>query len=272
MKSVVGSEPFATNAPTLGPALNYAAPSVNPCYRFTPDVLGYASIARGFKRGGFNDALGAANGISFGPETLINHEAGLKSKVFDGSVTANLAVFYMSWSKIQIDQDNPATPNFDPIISNACAAHSQGIVMEITARPNDRLALGYSISVQKAKYDRGNALNRAPLRFIPFAPAYTGNLNTDYSFPLGRLGSLSVFTEALLRERTYLTINKDPDGKVEGRSLFNARLTWSPANENLQISPYGKDHSDEAYSERLHDLTGSTLVGQKVAALIELRT
>jgi iron complex outermembrane recepter protein len=247
-------------------------PSFNARYRFTRNILGYGAISKGFKSGGFNDALGDANGIAFGPESLINYELGLKNRLFDGRVTLNIAAFYMKWSDIQLTQDNPATPVFDSFISNAGAAHSQGLEVELNARPTDAFNLGASFSLQDAQYDEGTTVTGVPLRYIPFSPKYTGNLNASYSLPVSGIGTVTLFGEALLKGRTYLTVNNDVDGIVDNRTVFNARLTLATLNDRLSITAYGKNLSDEKYFERLFDLTGTSLIGQKFVILNNPRT
>lgn len=247
-------------------------PSINARYRFTDDVLGYATVSKGFKSGGFNDALGDANGIAFGPESIVNYELGLKSKLLDNRVTLNMAAFYMKWSKIQITQDNPATPVFDSIITNAGAAHSQGVELELTARPADALTLGASVAIQEAKYDGGKAIDGKPLGYIPFAPAYTANLNVDYSIPVGNIGTLSLYGEALLRGRTYLNLSNDADGRVGSHALFNARVSLLTLGEKLNVALYGKNLTNKKYFERIFDLTGTSLIGQKFIILNDPRT
>ncbi len=247
-------------------------PSINARYRFTDDVLGYLSIAQGFKSGGFNDALGSATGIAFKPETLINYEAGLKSKLFDSRLTANLAVFYMKWSDIQLEQDDPRTPTFDSFISNAGRAHSVGIELELTARPTDALTLGASVSVQEAKYDGGTSITGAPLQNIPFAPSYTGNFNAEYAIPAGNLGTITIFGEALLRGRKFLNLDNTPNGRVPANTLINARVSLLSANEKLSVSLFGKNLFDKKYFERLFDLSGSNFIGQTFIILNDPRT
>ncbi|HVK82383.1 MAG TPA: TonB-dependent receptor, partial [Verrucomicrobiae bacterium] len=128
-------------------------PNVNVRYRFSPDIMSYATISRGFKSGGYNDALGDANGIAFDPETLWNYEIGLKMELFDRRLIANVALFYMDWQNIQITQDNPITPVFDPIILNGGEAHSQGIEIEVQAAPTDYLLIGANLALLDATYD-----------------------------------------------------------------------------------------------------------------------
>ena len=247
-------------------------PNANVRYRFTPDIIGYVTASKGFKSGGFNDALGDANGISFAPETLWNYEAGVKSTLFDRRVVLNAAVYYMKWDNIQLSQDNPATPAYDPIILNGGAAHSQGVEVELTARPIPALELGANLSVQQAEYDDGVLPTGEPLRKLPFAPDYSGMVSADYRIPLEGVGELSLFGEYQLRGRSYLTNNNDPDGRVEPYGLLNLRASLESEDGRWRLSLWGKNLTDETYKQRLFDLANQDQVGQKFIVLGEPRT
>jgi iron complex outermembrane receptor protein len=55
---------------------------LNASYKWTPDIMTYVSIARGFKPGGFNmTRLPDFDNFQFRPETNINYEAGVKSSL-----------------------------------------------------------------------------------------------------------------------------------------------------------------------------------------------
>lgn len=247
-------------------------PNANVRYRFTPDIIGYVTASKGFKSGGFNDALGDANGISFAPETLWNYEAGVKSTLFDRRVVLNAAVYYMKWDNIQLSQDNPATPAYDPIILNGGAAHSQGVEVELTARPIPALELGANLSVQQAEYDDGVLPTGEPLRKLPFAPDYSGMVSADYRIPLEGVGELSLFGEYQLRGRSYLTNNNDPDGRVGPYGLLNLRASLESEDGRWRLSLWGKNLTDETYKQRLFDLANQDQVGQKFIVLGEPRT
>ena len=247
-------------------------PNANVRYRFTPDIIGYVTASKGFKSGGFNDALGDANGISFAPETLWNYEAGVKSTLFDRRVVLNAAVYYMKWDNIQLSQDNPATPAYDPIILNGGAAHSQGVEVELTARPIPALELGANLSVQQAEYDDGVLPTGEPLRKLPFAPDYSGMVSADYRIPLEGVGELSLFGEYQLRGRSYLTNNNDPDGRVGPYGLLNLRASLESEDGRWRLSLWGKNLADETYKQRLFDLANQDQVGQKFIVLGEPRT
>lgn len=246
-------------------------PNLNIRYRPNDDVMLYGTVSKGFKSGGFNDALGDADGIAFDPEKLWNYELGLKAEMFDRRVALNVAAYYMDWSDIQISQDDPRTTIFDPIILNAGAAHSQGVEVEVFARPTERWTIGGNVSIQEAEYDRGELPSGEPLKKIPFAPAYTVSLNAEHVVPLAS-GELALFGEVLRRGTTYLTTDNDPDGKVSPYTLLNARVTWRAPGERWSLALWGKNLTDETYKERLFDLSDQDLVGQKFIVLNDPRT
>lgn len=242
-------------------------PSANLRYRFSDDVTGYATVSRGFKSGGFNDALGDANGISFDPEELWNYELGLKSTLFDGLMTANIAVFYMDWSDIQISGDNPNTPVFDPIILNAGAAHSTGVEVEILAEPTENLRLGVNGAWLEAEYEDGQLPDGTPLDRIPRAPEYTASLSAEYHAPVG--GSLEWFLggEVLARGESYLTPANQEDGKVDPYALINLSAGLEAADGSWRFSVWGRNVTDEDVKERLFDLADQDVIGQKFIIL-----
>ena len=242
-------------------------PSANVRYRFTPDIMGYATVSRGFKSGGFNDALGDANGISFDPETLWNYEAGLKTTLFDGLVQANVTAFYMDWSDIQISGDNPATPVFDPIIVNAGAAHSQGVEFELMAVPTDNLTLGFNAALLEAEFDEGSLPTGTPLADIPRAPDYTANLNAEYRAPLTGETDWFVGGEVLMRGESYLTVDNQEDGHVDAYALVNLNVGLEASDGRWRLNLWGRNIFDEEVKERLFDLSGQDVVGQKFIVL-----
>ncbi len=242
-------------------------PSINLRYRLQPDVLTYLTVSQGFKSGGFNDALGDANGIAFGPETVTNYEFGLKSELFDRRLIANLAVFYMDWTDIQIAQDNPVTPVFDPIILNAGAAHSQGIELEVQAAPTDHLLLGANLSLLEAEFDEGTLPSGQALRRIPQAPEYTAALNAEYTWPVASWGELSLSGEYIMRGESFLTLDNIDDGRVDPYQLMNLRLTLANPDQGWRLTLWGENITDETYKTRMFDLSGQDLVGQRFIVL-----
>lgn len=246
-------------------------PNASARYRFTPDVMGYATIGEGFKSGGFNDGLGDANGIGYDPETVWNYELGLKNELLDRRLVANVALYYMQWEDIQLTNDNPATPIFDPTILNAGKAHSTGIEAEIQALATEHLTLGASLSVQEAEYDEGTLPSGDELKRIPLAPKYTSDLNAEYRVTVGN-GELSLLGEAILRGDSYLTQDNQSDGHVNDYALYNMRIAYTSDAGHWSVTLWGKNLGDKDVKNRLFDLSNQDLVGQKFIALGDPRT
>ena len=244
-----------------------ATPAFNVRYMFNDNVRGYVTVGRGFKSGGFNDALGSADGIAFGPEYLWNYEIGIKNRLAQGRVTANFALFYMDWSDIQIVTDNPNTPNFDPIIQNAGTAHSTGLEGEIFAYPSRHWVLGLNFSILEAEYDGGTLPDGSPLNTMVRAPDYTANLNAEYRATLS--GSLEWFigAEMLNTGEMWLYPDNQEDSRVAPHTIYNARLGFGPEHRGWSVTVWGRNLSDEIYKERLFDLYDQPLIAQKYIVL-----
>jgi iron complex outermembrane receptor protein len=254
-----------------GDSWGAATPALNVRYRFSDNVRGYVALSRGFKSGGFNDALGSVDGIAFDPEYLWNYELGLKSRLAQGKVTANLAVFYMDWTDIQISIDNPSTPTFDPVIANAGAAHSTGIEGEIVAIPSRNWVLGANFAWNDATYDGGTLPDGGPLDEIPYSPDYTSNLSAEYRRPVSASLEWFIGAETLTKGEFFLTADNQDDGHVDAYTLVNARVGLRSASRRWRLTVWGKNLSDKTVKQRLFDLFDQDLIGQKYIVLNDPR-
>jgi iron complex outermembrane receptor protein len=119
-------------------------------------VLVYASRTTGYRAGGQNLRGASAETLQpFDAETVLQHEVGIKSNLFDHRVRLNVAGFFTSYDDIQRDaiiavNGAPAT-----VISNAAKAKVNGAELELTALPPiDGLELGASLGIIKPHYDK----------------------------------------------------------------------------------------------------------------------
>ena len=104
------------------------SPQASLACRVTPGRTFYASVARGFKAGGFNPASPAGS-EAYGEEHAWNLEAGLKSAWADGRLSASAAAFYIAWDDMQLPVPNPAVPA-QFYIANVGGARSSGLEVE----------------------------------------------------------------------------------------------------------------------------------------------
>lgn len=136
---------------------------INASYKFTPDVLLYATISEGFRLGGTNgiaacpDPLPAGqtlcalpNEFAYDPDTTTNYELGLKSTWFDNQLHFNATIFNVEWEDAQVS--GAATVNGGlPYTANAGTANSKGVEISSRAMISDSLTAFISYAYAKAE-------------------------------------------------------------------------------------------------------------------------
>ena len=108
----------------------------------TPDMMLYASAAKGYKSGGFNTRP-VANlpnlGINqFKPETAATYEVGIRSEWFRRRLRLNATVFHTGYRDLQLRQQSIIDGVLTTIIDNAARARIRGL--EIEAPPGSATA------------------------------------------------------------------------------------------------------------------------------------
>jgi len=129
-------------------------------YKPTDDAQLYAQAARGFRLGGINDPINLplcspTDKIVFGnlgnwkDETTWDYELGAKTQWLDRRVTFNIDVFYNDIKDLQAT--TTAGTCSSRVVFNVQTARSEGIEMELFARPNTTWDFGMSASFIDAK-------------------------------------------------------------------------------------------------------------------------
>ncbi|MBP1688925.1 MAG: TonB-dependent receptor [Deltaproteobacteria bacterium] len=107
-------------------------------YQWTDDLMTYFRIARGFKSGGFNGTTNdpRAFAVPFGPEKLLQYEAGFKAQWFDHRLLVNATGFYSDYSDLQQTAFRPSPQGgvFN-ILSNVDSAEIWGSEVEVITIP-----------------------------------------------------------------------------------------------------------------------------------------
>jgi iron complex outermembrane receptor protein len=142
-------------------------------YRVTPQHMAYASAARGYKAGGFNPAA-LPGSEAYGEEHAWHIEAGVKSTLSAGKVSANAAVFFIDWDDLQLNVPNPFVPG-QFYIANVGGARSRGVEFDVTARPMAALDLFAALGFTSARFAAGTSANGADVadHELPYTPDYT---------------------------------------------------------------------------------------------------
>ncbi len=247
-------------------------PMVSVQYEPNDNSLMYALVSKGFKSGGYNDFLGDATATGFDSESLWNYELGFKGTFMEGKLIANASIFYMDWEDIQLQVDNPNTPFFDPATRNAGTARSQGLELEITSSPTEHLQLSAGISLLDAEFTDGTLPNGDPLREIPRAPDFTGNIQGVYTFPLSEDYKLDAMINYSIVGSHYLDISNIGESKVDSYNILNGHIRLYTSDDKWSLTLWGRNLTDDTHKTRSFDLISNPLTGQHLIALNAPRT
>ncbi|ENZ81386.1 MULTISPECIES: TonB-dependent receptor [Caulobacter] len=170
----------------------------NVSYQVTSDVMVYALAAKGFRPGGANNVPGLASALlAYGPDSLWNYEAGVKSQWFDRRLTLNAAAYQIDWSNMQISATS-ANGAFS-YLTNAGTAKIKGLEIEATARPVTGLTLNATAAFVDAKLTQKQANSDVLITGstgligdkFPNVADFSGSASAEYTWPLkGELNGL----------------------------------------------------------------------------------
>ena len=222
-------------------------------YDFTKDIMAYVSASKGYMVGGYNYGTMAISKEAFcyDPEYTWNYEAGIKSSWFDKKLLANLSIFY-------IDIDDKQVMEWDinsmsSKVENAAKAHSQGVELELQARPAQGLDMFAGFGYTESKFDDWKALQMDGTiydfedNYLQNTPRYTYSLGAAYRNVSGFFGRVD-----LLGTGEFYGDNKN-NLKQEAYELVNLRLGYE--GDNMGISFWCTNLFDEEYLTALYDIT-----------------
>ena len=155
---------FAGPLPVRSASFDSLSPRVNILYRWNDDVSTYATVAKGFRSGGFN-----SSGTSYGPESLWSYEVGTKASLWDGRVFFELAGYYLDYQ----DRQSQGVVIINGVnfteTTNAGAASGPGVEAALSARLPGGLSLDLTASYNDVEYDTTTQDTNAgePFDYVP---------------------------------------------------------------------------------------------------------
>jgi iron complex outermembrane receptor protein len=162
-------------------------------FRVTDATLLYANISRGYKAGSFPTITASVQSV-YTPakqESVTSYEAGVKSRMLDGLVQTNAAVFYDNYLNKQIQGTvNSGLFGLLQDLQNVPKSRIIGAEADISARPFRALTLdaGINYITTKVQEFTSTSVYGVVTNFagdsLPFAPRWTFTLNGDYVLPI----------------------------------------------------------------------------------------
>ena len=271
--------PFSTqqNLPGAGTPANPVAPApFDKVYKndqliytgkltFKPaeNINTYLSYTRGYKAGGFNlDPSAAAGGADprFKPEIVRAYEAGIKTKLLDNALTANLAVFHQDLKNFQVLEFTGV--QFQTF--NVGKAKSTGAELELNARLSRSLSASFAYTYTDARYPKncgagttstvvlslcGNQLTNAPKNVVIAGFDYEHDLGSTLTF--GFNGSIRLesdrrtSTQAVLVNGPTVLTTKNPFDIQDGNAKINLRAGIGSQDGRWRVEVFGNNITDE---------------------------
>jgi outer membrane receptor protein involved in Fe transport len=223
----------------------------------------YATVAEGFKAGGYNGDWDGSGTLTGGPmtaerrefsdETVLNMEAGLKSRFWDNRATLNLSVFRSEFDDFQ----NASFLGLSFLIRNAEEVVTQGIEIDGSVRPTDWVTFNYAVAYLDTEYDKFTQgacyFGRTPTNpaertcdlsgeTLPNAPEWRTNLGVQFERALAA-GTGFFRTDWSYSSEQNVDTALDPRATQGGYSLWSARLGWR--NERYGVALWGENLSDK---------------------------
>lgn len=227
-------------------------------YQANPRLNTYATIARGYKTGGFNTTFERPEDESFDPESSWNYELGLKSRFAGNKVSASLAFFYIDWTHQQIYQSVPSGQG--SMIKNAGESYSKGVEAEISVKPVSRLTLFTNFGYNEARFNEylKNETTDYSGNYIPYAPKLTLYSGINYNLPLNRKLAESLFFQISYNGFGRHYWHEDNQDFQEFYGLLNANI--SVRNRFMEWSFWGKNILNADYNSFYFRAFGNSYV------------
>jgi outer membrane receptor protein involved in Fe transport len=218
-------------------------PKFNLSYKFSPDLMTYATIASGFRPGGGNavyPTTGAAWGgafaqagftgtkwpTSYEPDRVWSFEVGEKGRFFDRRLTVNASVYYEDWRNIQLE----AFPNDWALNINGNYAHIYGADLDTRTELGGGFQFEFAIGYLYEYLDGGPHWIIQPVHRLPEVAPVSGTAALNYALPLTSTYTLTARLEDSYTGPRYSIFFSDPyefSGiykQLPGYSLVNFRL------------------------------------------------
>lgn len=248
-------------------------------YELASDTNVYATIARGFRSGGYPpfSVASAAAYVHFKPEKITSYEVGFKMS--RARYRFDVAAFLYDYKDLQVGVTipNPLIPSTTvQTVLNAPKAEVYGIDADLMAQPVDRLNVHVGVAWLHGRYTRfplatGTGLNIATMTNITNqsqnwtgqqmtrAPTLSGNLGVDYTFEDVAGGSLLVggnlkYTDSYVIHAASLygpaagpALANKQRYRQGAYTLVNLQMTWTDPSERYRVMLYLNNVTDKRY-------------------------
>jgi iron complex outermembrane receptor protein len=248
----VGAVPIASNDETISVTEPSARLALS--YFAGEETHFYASVARGFKSGGFFGGGFVTSDEqleSFDQEILVAWEAGFKTRLLENTLQINGAAFYYDYSDVQTFTQVDAGALSVLKLSNVDEAEIVGAEADILWRPAGGLSLqaniGY-LDTELGAFDAPGGGRIPAGNALPNAPEWSYNLFARYEWQPTELGVVTTQLEYAFTDDTFREAVNIPFLATESYGLWGARIALRSPSDRWEASLWGRNITDEHYT------------------------
>ncbi|WP_347302958.1 TonB-dependent receptor [Croceibacterium sp. TMG7-5b_MA50] len=261
-------------------------------WRATPDILLYYTYAEGFKAGSGENAAGSTTIVD--PETIQNHEAGIKATLANG-FAINLAAYTYDLQGLQLNKTISGGPTgYQTIFQNAAETTAKGVELDVFGQVTDRFRVSGALSFTDAKFQ--DYLTLDPLNPVniltPGVPAYNPvtnpdptafgapgggeiqlagnqlrntprwawNLHGEYDFDLAG-GTLTAMGDVSYKSRIYFSEFEREIESARAYTMVDASLNWAADASGVRLQAWVRNLFDVDRASSTFALATGRLLG-----------
>ncbi|WP_371185526.1 TonB-dependent receptor [Thalassotalea maritima] len=241
-------------------------------YELNRDAQTYVKVSQGWKAGGFNGE--AANPElatkPYEDEEVVAYEWGIKSRLFDERLQANIAAFYNDVTNLQMSEFLGAYSD----IQNAGSAKIKGVELETILAITDNLTANFNFSLLSSDYQEfitynvftGEPNDVTDSAEFPYSPEQKWSLGLNYERDV-EFGYLRASVDYSY-VGDHFAFHNQPSAdftRIESYRIANARITVEDiAGSAFTLSLWGQNILDEEYRINgvpMADATGTFIGG-----------
>ncbi|HVQ13905.1 MAG TPA: TonB-dependent receptor, partial [Vicinamibacterales bacterium] len=254
-------------------------------YKFTSDIMAYASVSTGYKPKAFNPRpFQASQLVPVDGEELLAYELGLKSDLLDNRLRTNVAAFYSDYKKRILSRpgveclktpagvvipvpSSTAGSVVDPQGSGVfCLTTSltnyvnipgkiKGLELELEARPIEDLSI-----TAGGGYTDFTAANLGSGAMPVYVPKYNANVGLAYTVHTGGGGKIVPRAEYYYQSQICYTLSAatatNPAAScADGYFQVNARVEFTTGNGDWTVGAGVTNLTKEDYYYNIFDLS-----------------
>ena len=244
-------------------------------YTPTDDLTLFGAYRQGFKSGSFNTiaVINSTARADFGDEKAEGGEVGLKARLFDRSVTLNLAGYYYRYTNLQVGANDLSETGAILLRTiNAASANVEGVDFDVTYSPPriEHLTLQGAFNYNRSRFREFNNApcgngqtigegcdqlrNPATGRFtsqdlagqpLVRAPDWTASLGFDYETPIGSNLRLTIGATTRYSDEFFTNLVELPEYIQDSYFKTSANIALKGLNDAWELALIGNNISDE---------------------------